>query len=169
MFAREEKYGAHNYHPLPVALCHGKGMLRILILKWVKKPYISLLKYLNTVIWGAACFWMPAKIPELPASLILNAFLIGLYFSIIQGAWKELRSGESSGMPQILPGVLQYFFHQCMYENTAPFPGISFFSPAWYSILNWCDVYNSFSGLCTYLSLAHAFGERGKLCKRESV
>lgn len=26
MFDREEKYGAHNYHPLPVALCHGKGV-----------------------------------------------------------------------------------------------------------------------------------------------
>lgn len=23
---REEKYGAHNYHPLPVALSRGKGM-----------------------------------------------------------------------------------------------------------------------------------------------
>jgi ornithine--oxo-acid transaminase len=33
VFAREEKYGAHNYHPLPVALCHGKGTLHILILK----------------------------------------------------------------------------------------------------------------------------------------
>jgi hypothetical protein len=30
VFAREEKYGAHNYHPLPVAICHGKGMLYIL-------------------------------------------------------------------------------------------------------------------------------------------
>lgn len=25
IFAREEKYGAHNYHPLPVALERGKG------------------------------------------------------------------------------------------------------------------------------------------------
>lgn len=25
IFDREEKYGAHNYHPLPVALCKGKG------------------------------------------------------------------------------------------------------------------------------------------------
>lgn len=25
VFAREDKYGAHNYHPLPVALCKGKG------------------------------------------------------------------------------------------------------------------------------------------------
>jgi ornithine--oxo-acid transaminase len=33
VFAREEKYGAHNYHPLPVAICHGKGMLYILILQ----------------------------------------------------------------------------------------------------------------------------------------
>jgi len=33
VFAREEKYGAHNYHPLPVAICYGKGMLHILILK----------------------------------------------------------------------------------------------------------------------------------------
>jgi hypothetical protein len=32
VFDREKKYGAHNYHPLPVALCHGKGMLQILIL-----------------------------------------------------------------------------------------------------------------------------------------
>lgn len=28
VFDREEKYGAHNYHPLPVALCHGKGILK---------------------------------------------------------------------------------------------------------------------------------------------
>lgn len=25
IFAREEKYGAHNYHPLPVALVRGEG------------------------------------------------------------------------------------------------------------------------------------------------
>lgn len=25
IFEREDKYGAHNYHPLPVALCKGKG------------------------------------------------------------------------------------------------------------------------------------------------
>lgn len=27
IYAREEKYGAHNYHPLPVALEKGKGEL----------------------------------------------------------------------------------------------------------------------------------------------
>ncbi|CAL8077502.1 unnamed protein product [Orchesella dallaii] len=26
IFDREDKYGAHNYHPLPVALCRGKGV-----------------------------------------------------------------------------------------------------------------------------------------------
>lgn len=25
IYAREDKYGAHNYHPLPVALAKGKG------------------------------------------------------------------------------------------------------------------------------------------------
>jgi ornithine--oxo-acid transaminase len=25
IFAREDKYGAHNYHPLPVAIAKGKG------------------------------------------------------------------------------------------------------------------------------------------------
>lgn len=25
IFEREDRYGAHNYHPLPVALCRGKG------------------------------------------------------------------------------------------------------------------------------------------------
>lgn len=25
IFKREDKYGAHNYHPLPVALCRGEG------------------------------------------------------------------------------------------------------------------------------------------------
>lgn len=25
IFERESKYGCHNYHPLPVALCKGKG------------------------------------------------------------------------------------------------------------------------------------------------
>lgn len=33
VFDREEKYGAHNYHPLPAALCHGKGILKNLTLK----------------------------------------------------------------------------------------------------------------------------------------
>lgn len=33
VFDREEKYGAHNYHPLPVALCRGQGVLQILNLK----------------------------------------------------------------------------------------------------------------------------------------
>lgn len=27
IFDREDKYGAHNYHPLPVALCKGKGKI----------------------------------------------------------------------------------------------------------------------------------------------
>lgn len=26
VFERENKYGAHNYHPLPVALCKAKGV-----------------------------------------------------------------------------------------------------------------------------------------------
>lgn len=26
IFEREEKYGAHNYHPMPVALARGKGI-----------------------------------------------------------------------------------------------------------------------------------------------
>jgi len=30
IFNRENKYGAHNYHPLPVALCRGEGRLSIL-------------------------------------------------------------------------------------------------------------------------------------------
>ena len=30
IFKRENKYGAHNYHPLPVALCRGEGRLNIL-------------------------------------------------------------------------------------------------------------------------------------------
>jgi hypothetical protein len=33
VFGREEKYGAHNYHPLPVALCHGKGIQQNLTLR----------------------------------------------------------------------------------------------------------------------------------------
>ena len=27
VFKREEKHGAHNYHPLPVALCRAKGRI----------------------------------------------------------------------------------------------------------------------------------------------
>ena len=27
IFDREERYGAHNYHPLPVALSRGKGII----------------------------------------------------------------------------------------------------------------------------------------------
>ena len=26
IFEKEAKYGAHNYHPIPVALCKGEGM-----------------------------------------------------------------------------------------------------------------------------------------------
>jgi hypothetical protein len=33
VFDREGKYGAHNYHPLPVAICHGKGILHNLTQK----------------------------------------------------------------------------------------------------------------------------------------
>lgn len=29
VFEREAKYGAHNYHPLPVALTQGKGVILI--------------------------------------------------------------------------------------------------------------------------------------------
>lgn len=29
IYAREEKYGAHNYHPLPVALQRGEGELTL--------------------------------------------------------------------------------------------------------------------------------------------
>lgn len=31
VFDREAKYGAHNYHPLPVALTQGKGVILKLI------------------------------------------------------------------------------------------------------------------------------------------
>lgn len=27
VFDRESKYGAHNYHPLPVAICKGEGII----------------------------------------------------------------------------------------------------------------------------------------------
>lgn len=27
VFDRESKYGAHNYHPLPVAICKGEGTI----------------------------------------------------------------------------------------------------------------------------------------------
>lgn len=30
VFDREDKYGAHNYHPLPVALAKGEGLLKVL-------------------------------------------------------------------------------------------------------------------------------------------
>lgn len=30
IFKRESKYGAHNYHPLPVALCRGEGRLNLI-------------------------------------------------------------------------------------------------------------------------------------------
>lgn len=33
VFDREDKYGAHNYHPLPVALSKGEGLLNFMILK----------------------------------------------------------------------------------------------------------------------------------------
>ncbi len=32
IFKREDKYGAHNYHPLPVALCRGQGRFSIQML-----------------------------------------------------------------------------------------------------------------------------------------
>lgn len=35
IFEREAKYGAHNYHPLPVALERGKGILVRLFLEVV--------------------------------------------------------------------------------------------------------------------------------------
>ena len=34
---REEKYGAHNYHPLPVALSRGKGMFVLMRIKSIGK------------------------------------------------------------------------------------------------------------------------------------
>lgn len=30
IFQRESKYGAHNYHPLPVALCRGEGRFNLI-------------------------------------------------------------------------------------------------------------------------------------------
>lgn len=30
VFDREAKYGAHNYHPLPVAICKGEGSVLII-------------------------------------------------------------------------------------------------------------------------------------------
>ena len=50
VFAREEKYGAHNYHPLPVAICHAKGMLHILILKSLHQ-FIEMIKHCN--LWSS--------------------------------------------------------------------------------------------------------------------
>lgn len=31
VFDREDRFGAHNYHPMPVALCKGQGELYTLI------------------------------------------------------------------------------------------------------------------------------------------
>ena len=39
----EERYGAHNYHPLPVVLASGKGMC----IRTVKYVYIALGLYLE--------------------------------------------------------------------------------------------------------------------------
>ena len=40
VFDRENKYGAHNYHPLPVALSKGKGKYKCVVaIKCKKQPY----------------------------------------------------------------------------------------------------------------------------------
>lgn len=35
LYAREDKYGAHNYHPLPVALERGEGECNFLIIGYL--------------------------------------------------------------------------------------------------------------------------------------
>lgn len=37
IYAREEKYGAHNYHPLPVALERGQGQFTLHELSQIRK------------------------------------------------------------------------------------------------------------------------------------
>lgn len=39
IFDREDKYGAHNYHPIPVALCKGKGE------EFINYNYLVFLKF----------------------------------------------------------------------------------------------------------------------------
>lgn len=34
VFKREERYGAHNYEPIPVALCRGQGIIYLLVLHY---------------------------------------------------------------------------------------------------------------------------------------
>jgi hypothetical protein len=46
IFAREDRYGAHNYHPLPVALCKGKG-----------KNFDKLLRFLSFALCILLCHW----------------------------------------------------------------------------------------------------------------
>ncbi len=49
IFDREDKYGAHNYHPLPVALCRGKGEKYIMHCYLIYKRIIIIIYFLHFI------------------------------------------------------------------------------------------------------------------------
>ena len=50
LIALEDKYGAHNYHPLPVALSKGEGVIGMLMVKSILTFYLLTLLLIKVIV-----------------------------------------------------------------------------------------------------------------------
>ncbi|XP_063231292.1 ornithine aminotransferase, mitochondrial isoform X1 [Bacillus rossius redtenbacheri] len=96
VFAREDKYGAHNYHPLPVALCRGKG---VHVWDVEGKQYYDFLSSYSAVNQGH-CH------PKIVAALKQQADILTLasraFYSDVLGEYEEYAT-RLFGYDKILP------------------------------------------------------------------
>lgn len=93
---REERYGAHNYHPLPVVLQRGKG-----IYMWDTdgKKYFDFLSAYSAVNQGHCHHRIVSAMCEQVAKLSLTS---RAFYNDVLGEWEEYMSGLF-GYDKVLP------------------------------------------------------------------
>lgn len=96
VFAREDKYGAHNYHPLPVALCKGKG---VFVWDVDGNRYYDFLSAYSAVNQGHCHPRIVRALQEQAGSLTLTS---RAFYSTILGQYEEFVT-KLFGYEKVLP------------------------------------------------------------------
>jgi len=96
VFARESKYGAHNYHPLPVALTRGKG---IFVWDMEGKRYFDFLSAYSAVNQGHC---HPRIVEALKSQAEYLTLTSRAFYSDVLGEYEEFIT-EIFGFDKVLP------------------------------------------------------------------
>lgn len=94
--AREERYGAHNYHPLPVVLQRGKG---IYVWDTDGKKYFDFLSAYSAVNQGHCHHRIVGAMTEQAAKLALTS---RAFYNDVLGEWEEFIT-KFFGYDKVLP------------------------------------------------------------------